>query len=255
MIRAIHQIEVTSRCNLACRYCPSPTLQRPKVDMSTENFFAALELAKKFYQAETQFELNLAGIGESTLHPEFPLFIRAAREMMPAMPLVFATNGLLFATLHEHVQKPRDASEATFVAKQAHARQILNALKESMKTGSVSVWVSMHRPELGGLAHDVLTQELGEKHVGFSVDPSLNADDWAGQVKWKRTYLSKITCQWLRDGKVMAMADGRITTCCLDSSGVGVIGHVAEPMDTWKPHVPYSLCKTCQQVLPEGMKA
>lgn len=216
--------------------------------MTEKHFRAAVAHAAKFYKAETQFELNLAGIGESTLHPHFPEFIRLARKAMPAMRLTFATNGVDLSMLH-----PMHPKNDSFLKseKEKQMMRIVEALKDAQKTGEVIVFVSMHRPELGGLAHEVLCDALGEQFIGSSHDPSINADDWAGQVKWKRTYQQKMVCQWLRDGKVMVMADGRVTTCCLDASGVGVIGHVDQDPSEWVSK-PFSLCSTCQQVVPKS---
>lgn len=215
--------------------------------MTSENFARAVVHAAEFYNAETQFELNLAGIGESTLHAHFPEFIKFARSLMPAIRIVFATNGLTFALLNDLSEVKESQKD-----ERERARSIINALVEAKKTGEVHVWVSMHRPEKAGLAVDVL-RDAGLL-AGVSGDPTLNADDWAGQVKWKRSHQQKMTCQFLRDGKVMVMADGRVTTCCLDASGVGVIGHVNDPPEEWKPHVAFSLCKTCQYLVPETMK-
>lgn len=213
--------------------------------MTWAHFEQALEHAVCFYRQETQFELNLAGIGESTLHPMFAQMIRAARKAMPAIRLCFATNGLNFSLLHSlggGEKKP---------AERERMQSVIEALKDAKKQGPIELWVSLHRPEKGSLAVEVL-QEAG-LNPGVSVDPSINSDDWAGQVKWKRSYQHRLVCQWLRDGKVMVMADGRVTSCCLDASGVGVIGHVEQSVSAWGPHGPYSLCKTCQQTLPEGM--
>lgn len=217
--------------------------------MTEKHFRAAVTHAAKFYKAETQFELNLAGIGESTLHPLFSEFIKIARQELPAVRITFATNGVNLSVIHD--LHPKAGLSPHHSEGKERARAIIEALKDAQKTGEVIVFVSMHRPELGGLAHEVLCDALGEQNIGSSHDPSINADDWAGQVKWKRTYQQKMVCQWLRDGKVMVMADGRVTTCCLDASGVGVIGHVDQDPSEWVSK-PFSLCSTCQQVVPKS---
>src|SRR4051794_37395618 len=71
-ITAIHQVEITSRCNLTCHYCPSRWLDRPreigadgfpkgfgraKQDMTLETFEKALGWA-------THFERNGGTQGE-----------------------------------------------------------------------------------------------------------------------------------------------------------------------------------------------
>jgi MoaA/NifB/PqqE/SkfB family radical SAM enzyme len=95
-VTTVKQIEITSRCNLACIYCPHPKMQRPKVDMSEETFAATLDLVRHYCEAGTQGELSITGIGEALLHPSFPEWLARAREVIgPSRPLTFSTNGLL----------------------------------------------------------------------------------------------------------------------------------------------------------------
>lgn len=44
----------------------------------------------------------------------------------------------------------------------------------------------------------------------------------------------------------MVMADGRITRCCLDGTGVGVLGHINQDLDSLYTSA-YLLCATCDQ--------
>ncbi len=220
-ITSLHQIEITSRCNLRCVYCPSPNLKRPKVDMNRSTFERALEWAAFYVNKGSQSELNLAGIGESTIHPDFIQYLELARSAMGwGVKIIFATNGL------EIARRPELAQE--------------------MAPFKPAVWVSLHRPEKGGMA----VQHLQAQGIleGVSIDPSLNANEWAGQVKWKTDNPGGMACQWLRGGKIMAMADGRLTTCCLDASGIGVIGDVKDEIGSVETR-PYDLCKTCHQTI------
>ena len=66
-VKTIKQIEITTRCNLKCPYCPSPTMSRKKEDMSLPVYLRALEWVKYYLDARTQGELSLTGIGESLL--------------------------------------------------------------------------------------------------------------------------------------------------------------------------------------------
>ena len=217
-IRHIHQIEMTSRCNLRCRYCPSPHLPRPKIDMTEAYYKQTLRWARHFMiAAGGQRELNLAGIGESTLHPDFVRFVFLAREAMgDGVMLALATNGLLMT----------------------------DELAAAIAPARPAVWVSMHRPEKAGPAVEVL-----KKHnllYGVSVDPALAAIDWAGQVKWHVSAGAKRECQWVKHGRVFVMADGRVSRCCLDASGVGVFAHVDDDLRRFETS-PYVLCRTCDQ--------
>jgi hypothetical protein len=223
-ITTIHQIEVSSRCSLRCVYCPSPSIvagkypNRPALDMSSETFLAALDHVKFFLRRGTQGELNLAGIGESFLNENFLAFAALAREAMPFGKILLATNGL-------HLTDENAAELARL---------------------KIRLWISLHRPEKAGLA-----VQIARKYGiidGVSGDPALNGDDWAGQVQWPRSYQTEIPCKWIREGWCMVMADGRVTTCCLDAQGLGVIGHVSDAPGGWRS-MPYKLCTTCQQTI------
>lgn len=217
-IRAIHQIEMTSRCNLACKYCVHPKMPRAKQDMDDATFAKALLWAKHFGGAE----LNLAGIGESTMHPEFVRNVHIARDAVgPDVRLVLATNGLLMT---------HDLARAI-----APARPM--------------IWVSMHRPEKAGLAIHALQEvqnEVGYQLLfGVSADSNIDAVDWAGQVKWFVSTQQKGTpCQWVKPGRVFVMSDGRVSRCCFDATATDIIGTVDDDLTQLQTR-PYKLCATC----------
>lgn len=219
-VRAIHQIEITSRCNLRCKYCASPYLARPKMDMSEAHYRRALELVLECRDEYGQRSLNLAGIGESTMHPQFIDFVRLAREELgEGFDLVLATNGLL----------------------------VDDAMAQALLPYHPRIFVSMHRPERAKFAIDAL--DAVGLLVGISQDPAIASTDWAGQVDWKVTAGLRFvdrTCEWVRGGWSMVMADGRVTTCSFDASGIGVVGHVNDPLESLYVS-PYTLCHTCDQ--------
>lgn len=214
-VQQIHQIEITSRCNLRCRYCAHPTMTRPKMDMEWDVFERAIDIAAWCKQAGTQGSLNLAGIGESTMHPRFiEMLARARARLGENHELVLATNGLL----------------------------VNAAMAEAMAPYKPQVYVSLHRPEKAGPAVEAL-KRVGLL-AGASADPSMSATDWAGQVKW-HVSAARAPCPWVKAGWAMVLSDGRMTRCSFDATGVGVFGHV---FDTVQPHTsPYALCRSCHQ--------
>jgi hypothetical protein len=214
-IRAIHQIEMTSQCNLRCKYCCHPKMPRPKIHMSDEHYRKSLDWVKHFQSKRPHPELNLAGIGESTLHPEFVRNVFLAREAVGRyVNLVLATNGLLMT----------------------------DELAKAIAPARPMVWVSLHRPEKAGPAVEAL------KHAGIfsgvSSDPSTAAVDWAGQVKWHVSAAKGRPCPWMASLMVMVMADGRVTRCCFDSDGSGVIAHINDDLSAHGTS-PFGLCATC----------
>jgi hypothetical protein len=167
----------------------------------------------------------LAGIGESTIHPDFVDYVRLAREAVDEASRAPGTIMLLIAT--NGVALTEDIVKAT-------------------KPYNLRYYVSMHRPEKAGPAI-----ELCRKYDcldGASADPSLAAIDWAGQVKWHVSAPKNRACMWIRAARAFVMADGCVSACCLDGSGAGINGHVYHPIGSLKTK-PYSLCKTCDQTI------
>lgn len=228
-LRQIHQIEITSRCNLRCKYCVHPTMARAKQDMDRETYTRALDWVKHFQAAGTQGDLNLAGIGESTMHEAFIEYLALAREALgPRQVLVLATNGI----------------------------RVDDAMARAMQPYYPKVFVSLHRPERAGPAINAL-RRVGLL-AGMSADPSIAATDWAGQVKWEVTTPVKgAPCPWVRGGWGMVLVDGRITRCSFDGTGVGVFGDVWQDVPALSTS-PYKLCTTCHQdvgvAMNEGLK-
>jgi hypothetical protein len=204
-LTSIHQIEVTSFCNLRCSYCPSKQLPKlrgkPSEHIALETYERALSWAAYFNAAGTQGELSLTGIGETLLHPEWRELVRLARHVLPHNFICFSTNGLLL-----------DDDACAFLAEHR-----------------VAVFVSLHRPEKAGPAINA-----ARRH-GILADTNVSAAtssfDWAGLLadKWAVT-APATTCEYLRSGWGVVLADGRVTTCCLDATGAGVVGHVDDEL-------------------------
>ena len=216
-IEWIKQIEFSSRCNLACHYCPHSKMPRPKLDMSMATFERTLLWLTHFRDAGTQGELSLQGIGESTLHPDFIPMMQGVREVLPDHYILFSTNGLVLD--EEMVQ-----AAALF-----HIR----------------IDVSLHRPERA-----VYAVELAKKYGVLGVAGSAAATtpvDWAGQVDHPLG-VPRYPCPWLRKGGVSIMATGKITTCCFDTDESGVIGDVAADPAIPILTQPWHLCATCHQI-------
>jgi len=233
-VRSIHQVEISTRCNLRCVYCPSRHLDKPiedggsgraKIDITAEHYTRALEWAKYFEEQGTQGELALTGIGEALLHSRFVEMVREAREALPTNLITFSTNGLL----------------------------LTDALCEQLAPYQPAIFVSTHRPEKAKLAIDIARKHglLAGTNTAFATE----SFDWAGQLDWGVSIPDDaVTCEYLRTGWAVVLSDGRIATCCLDATGDSVVGHVNDEIGSaaigpWKGRV--AGCDTCHQRVPE----
>lgn len=217
-VRALHQIEMTSNCNLACKYCVHKKMPRVKQEMEHETFIKALSVARRFVRAGTQFELNLAGIGESTLHPRFVEYVHLAREAVGFdTRLVLSTNGVGFT------------------------REMVRDIASS----KILVWVSPHRPEKATIAINALREF--RLFQGLSEGAWTASVDWAGQLDWPVTATTKGTpCPWLPNGRVTVFSTGEISKCCFDSDGRGVVGTIDDLVEGKTLYTEsYSLCDKC----------
>lgn len=223
-VQALHQIEITSRCNLKCSYCVHKTMPRPKQDMDYETFEKSLRLARKFVEAGTQHELNLAGIGESTMHPDFVDWVKLARAAVGwNTHLVLSTNGVDFSD---------------------------EAIEGIAATG-ISIWVSPHSPKKA-MPAILKLQEVG-LFRGTSEGAWTSPVNWAGQVNWPSKPNTEGTpCPWLYYGRTTVFSDGRISTCCFDSDGSGVVGTIDDLLEGKELYVePFRLCGPCHHEVVE----
>jgi spiro-SPASM protein len=86
-------VEITSRCNLACSFCPHTHLSRPKADMAKRTYDILVNRIEEHLRTrEGGFEVTFSLYGEPLMHPEFVDFIRA---LDPTGARVFVeTNGM-----------------------------------------------------------------------------------------------------------------------------------------------------------------
>lgn len=227
MIRTINSIEVSSVCDNQCPYCPAPLQHqhRPIGLMTMATFETAIGWVHHFARQGTQKELNLFGVGEPTLNPHLVEMVRLARERMPlGQRLHLNTNG---------------------------NRMTLKLARELRDAGIDSVDITGHNPRAAANTIRILQTAgiCGQLSVDFMTQPN----NWAGQVDWFEP-LYRYPCQWLRDGQVMIMSDGRVTTCCLDAFAGGVFATVDDDLAAAAPRA-HALCRNCHHDAPAAMLA
>lgn len=218
-VREIHEIELSSVCNLACRaYCPHPKLERPKAHMEWATFERTLEHVAYLCEKGTQGEVSLTGIGEAILYPRFIEALFRVREVVGPRNIVLATNGVAMTP----------------------------AIAEVLAKMRVITFVSTHRPEKAGVAWEMLKKAgaIGGLNTAF-VDSSIS---WAGQMKW-HTSAPVQPCTYLGAGWAVVRQDGALNACCMDAHGKHRLATVWDDLGSLRTQ-PIPLCASCHLTVP-----
>jgi len=219
-VTTVNSIELSSRCNYSCEYCPAKDQGKHRKTglMPMETFKKAIEFIKYFSDKGTQKEVNLFGVGESLLNPDLIEMVKIAREnLSAAMPVHLNTNGGLMT------------------------EKIANDLDNYLD----QLDITAHKARDAITAYQICR---GHKYkLGMSIDFLTQYNDWAGQVDWFKSE-QKYECPWLRDGQAFIMSDGNISTCCFDAFARGIIGNVFDSDPSELTVQPFKLCETCHQL-------
>lgn len=224
-VKAIKNLELSSVCNLACQYCPCKDQgkHRDVGLMSEEVFERSLFWIDKFIRQGTQMELNMFGVGESTLHPKMIEYVRRTRKITPRyLKLLMNTNGVIFT--EEMCRGLMEAGIDKIDLTDHVAEASVKTIRIFRKTGVV---------------------------CGYSRDAIVNPNNWGGLVDWVNTVdYQRYVCPWLNNGQVMIMSNGDVTRCCQDAFARGVICTVFDEVDK----IPYSTfvqCASCHEDVPD----
>lgn len=231
-LQTITTIELSNDCQLRCKYCINRKMEsvanRKRQIMSEEVFSATLEVLKELCARGTQAELNMNGNGESFLDPALFSRLRRAKEVIgPSRRLNMSTNGIIMSD------------------------DIAKALKAS---GLDDIQVSIHRPEVARISGQILATNGIRGSFNFGAVSSPH--NWAGQIEPEHCVrvLPSIPCHPLMEGRGYVSAEGHLSPCCYDYQLLGVFGDIHSSDLLAREIVPFSLCQTCHQVIPDEIK-
>lgn len=214
MIRQISQVELTSRCNLRCKYCPHPSMRREKADMPEAVFARVLYWLREFRQAS----VHLHHFGESTLHPRFLEYVDRISDVVPDVRL--SSNGV------------------------GVTPELVRGMK---RAGLTRLSLSVHRPEVVRIVAG-WCDDLGMAW-DYAAGAIIGTHNWAGQVEGRNTV--SYPCHFLEDDKCVVLADGRLVACCIDAEGESARGSVFDDLREIA-FAPFRLCASCHHVVPEA---
>ena len=230
-LKTITTIELSSLCNLSCRYCINRLLveyplREPGI-MTDEIFNASLNILRELCEAGTQKEINLNGNGESTLDDKLIERIKKTKKIVGNRIVSFCTNGINMTN------------------------DLAKALRDS---GLDIISLSPHSPFHARKAAHILTSNGVSPHINFGAICA--SHNWAGQLEPENSIncMLKNDCLPLSEGRGYISSEGFISPCCYDYKLLGNFGHVST-VDILDIDIePYILCKTCHQRISEEIK-
>lgn len=242
-------LEISNICNLSCPFCSAVT--RPPRRMSRGEFdhiIAELKGCTKYLYFHVK--------GEPLLHPDLPYFLKLCED--EGFQVHITTNGTLLKEQSElllssgSVRQVNLSLHSLSGRDRAFAENYLNEVlrfcqkAEGQKYVVLRLWnLSSERTADDDTA--ALTQKL-EK--AFALPYSLSSTSafrrsvplapgiflhWEEEFEWPSLSMPYISdtglCQGLRK-QIAVLADGTVTPCCLDSSGVIELGNLfSQPLE------------------------
>ena len=230
-------LEITNVCNLDCTFCHKTA--RAKRMMSEDEFTYLLGKI----QGKTKY-LFFHLMGEPSLHPLLPQFIRTAWEagLLP----VITTNGSLLASRGAALIEARPykvsislhAPEANAAfADEGYLESCIRFAKEAAAVGCI---VALRLWNLGTDADN--SQILSQLHAAFPNEWKDNRGgserlseriflEWGERFSWPDLAAPKCApdadrfCYGMRD-QVGVLVDGTVVPCCLDADGLMALGNL-----------------------------
>lgn len=180
-------IEISTRCNLACPHCARQTLPRPPQDMAPEQFERLLDLLPHAYR------VTLVGLGEPLLHPQILSLVALASrkgrrvalatnamELTPELSAQLLAAGLdsiafsLDAVEPATVQQVRPGSDLPRILR--HIEAFVNQARALQRPVSTAVFAAVSTETLHQLDALVATVRRLGVHVLMLTDLNFQAN-------------------------------------------------------------------------------
>lgn len=224
-------IELTNRCNSACKMCPRNAMTRDVQDMDITLFE---RLLSEIHLVGTN-SVYLYRLGESLLHPQFPLAMQLLNQYNNVAPTWLSTNGMLLTPENRRVLLE---SDITFLNVSINAldkinyekinekvsydcliNNLTNLIEEKKKTSRRTPFLRGQIIEQVNIPCDYVEfierwgDEFDILHFGF-------LEEFAGQLPdnvIEKEDVSHIKCQrMLRDNELHIYSNGDAVICICD---------------------------------------
>lgn len=236
-------LEITSRCNLACSFCPGTT--RPAKFLTVEEFNV---LARRL-RPHGQY-LYFHVMGEPLLHPQLSELLQRAGDL--GFQVILTTNGtllprqqetLLAAPALHKVNLSLHAPEANCVTEftpylkgctdflQAAAeKRLLCSLRLWNLDGAGTVGQHQYNGQIVAALEQAFPQPWVQNTRGYRLADRVFLE-WGEKFDWPDLQTpdrgETCFCYGLRD-QVAVLSDGTVVPCCLDREGAMALGNLYE---------------------------
>lgn len=230
-------VEITNICNMRCSFCHGHSRQPGRMD---EIMFARLLTQLADQTKYIYYHL----MGEPTLHPELPRFIRMATEA--GFLSIITTNGTLLSKRQQELidAKPHkfNISVHSFegedqTAFENYVNEIAAFADEANQAGIIVNFRLWNKGFDGGRNEkilEILRRKLpgkwAENTRGYRIREKLYLE-WGDRFGWPdkdgQIQGDDVFCHGMKD-HFGILCDGTVVPCCLDSDGIINLGNILQ---------------------------
>lgn len=237
-------IEVTDRCNLACKDCYRNYVNITDTDMSLDDFKEILELI------EYPTRLILFSIGEPLLHPDYAEMVMLAGNTGSSVTI--GTNGTIY---REDVAKAAYLCDARVCISHDGldywTMRCLRANDPSIVVKNTFKYINLNIPVNVSLLRS--TQEYSEiqRFIRYWLDNGVSCVIVRNMLSQEKSNTVVSSCKWLENEYLYIRADGSICLCerRQDSPIIGIPPPAMKQAEIEREYHRNSMsfCKTCSQ--------
>jgi len=233
----IFQIELTSRCNASCSYCPHSTMTRKYEDMSKETFEQALKLinVNNLWKNMDNYVVELHSFGEAFLL-EDKLFYFLDRMKEEGIPWSLSTNGILLGNNKEFDKKLLSYNGVLEIS----VENVNSKTTLDDKYQKINDFLDLHIELNSKLTNILITYG----NVDFSKITGCAGVSKYDLHTWSENDKPHTTCKFLLDNFFVIHSNGNIVSCCIDANGETNFGTVFNP--TFEHNKRWRKCDTCE---------
>src|SRR3990172_1390436 len=239
-------IEPTNHCNISCSMCPRE-LNRPFGYMGVSLFQKIIDESILYGK---RLIITLNKDGEPLLHPELSQMVKYAKDKTAAYKINFYTNGILL-TEEKSSGLIKSGLDTIHISIDAFTKETYRKIKNSQKLEVVEENVKrlvVLKKRFRSKWPLVVVKILQSPDTQSEIKPFMNkwkgiADfveigefhTWDGTLNGSSSFnpsnspngINRYPCTFLWYNPVI-LWDGRVTTCCVDYQGKGIIGDIKE---------------------------